>query len=252
MSYPDYLDIARGIEAKLSVGDKFGRNSSVGASFVPVCNGGIYRTPKVAVPLRVSAGNENDSASGTGARSITLIGLDSNGNEITETIETNGLSAGEFSSQSFLRLYRCYVETCGTYADQNTHSHAGDISIDDGTNTWAIIRDTEIGRGQSQIGVLTIPKGYRMFLTASVVSVDSAKVANILLFQRQNILQVTAPFSSTRVVEEFTGVSGVQSHQHNPPIGPFPELTDFGFMARVGTQTADVSIAFDYIMEKVD
>ena len=38
--------------------DKFSRNSTVGTSFEPLCEGGVYQTPQVsgATPLRIAAG----------------------------------------------------------------------------------------------------------------------------------------------------------------------------------------------------
>lgn len=86
-----WLDISRGLTSNISVVKKFGRNASVGTSFVPVALGGIYRTPTStsATTLRIKAGgNANDDAAGTGAREVTLEGLDENFELASEAVAT--------------------------------------------------------------------------------------------------------------------------------------------------------------------
>jgi len=36
-----------------------------------------------------------------------------------------------------------------------------------------------------------------------------------------------------------------------PQVGPFPPLTDYGYLAKVQNQTGQVSVLFDYILVKV-
>jgi hypothetical protein len=105
---------------------KFGRNTAVGTTYVPIALGGIYRTPQVgsATALRIKAGDSNDTAAGSGAQSITLEYCNTSGERVIETLATAGASPSANTSQTAIRLDRFYVAGSGTYATQSAGSHA--------------------------------------------------------------------------------------------------------------------------------
>ena len=252
MTFPSGLDIARGIGQGVTKDHKFGRNFSVGNVFEPIAIGGIYRTPQLGsqTTLRIKAGGSaDDTANGSGARAITFVGLNELGFEISETIATNGADASETTTQTFLRLYRAFVSASGTYATQFAGSHAAAIVIENGSGgtDWATINNTTIPRSQTQIGIFTVPKPQTAFISNIKISCNADKSVNLILFQRQNILQTSPPYSAMRVVEEFPQISGLHSVSFDPPLGPFPPLTDVGFMGRAATTTADISISYEII-----
>jgi len=253
-SYSPGLRIATGEMAGHSIVHKFGRNSAVGTTFVPVCNGGIFRTPQpaAATALRVKAGNAADTAAGAGARSVTVQGIDETGAIVTETLATAGASASAPTSATFIRLLRFYVETSGTYASQSAGSHVGDIVIENaaGTENWATITSAGFARGQSQIGVYTIPRGYAGYLTDVEMSSESTKLINLNFYTRSGILRSAAPYSPMRLQRELVGVEGNSVQQFRFPKGPYPELTDIGCMAKVSSSTADVSVDFTMVLVK--
>ena len=252
MTWPSGYDITRGIAEGCSVNHKFGRNTAVGGTFAPVAIGGVYRTPQPvgATALRIKAGgNANDTTNGTGARAITLQGLDASGNEITETLATAGASASAATTKQFIRLYRAYVSASGTYATATAASHAAAIVIENaaGGVDWATIADTTIARGQSQIAVYSVPIHRSIMITDIKISSDADKKANLILFQRRNILSSAAPYEAMRLVEEYPQVSGLHQVLFNPPLGPFPALTDVGFMARSTSTEIDLSVSFNIV-----
>lgn len=251
MPYPSALDIARGLAPGVRVVHCFGRNTAIGSTFTPITRSGFYRTPQVfgATPLRIKAGgNINDTANGLGARAVTLTGLDANGALITETLATAGASASAPTSQSFIRLLDAGVSASGTYATQAAPSHYGNIYIERATGgeDWLLISDGSFPRGDSEVGVYTVPKGRSAYVQAIRLASDADKKANIVLFQRSGILQTVAPYSGMVLVAEFPAVSGSVAIDYDPPLA-FPELTDFGFMASVASSTVDVTVSFDVI-----
>lgn len=252
MSFPSGLDIARGTATGCRSINKFGRNTAVGATFVPVSIGGIYRTPQAsgATALRIkSGGNANDTAAGSGARSVTLIGLNQNGEEVSETLATAGASASQPTQTSFIRLFRAFVSASGSYATQSLPSHSASIVIENsaGTQDWATIKDTDIGRAQTQIAVYSVPKHRQAFVRSVKISSDADKKANLVLFQRQGILQSAPPYEAMRLVEEHPQVSGLHQIDYEMPLGPFPELTDIGFLARSTSTEIDMSVSFEIV-----
>jgi hypothetical protein len=253
MGFPDGLDIARGLAKGLQLIPKFGHNAAVGTSFVPICRGGIYRTPQVsgAKALRVAAGNAADTAAGLGAREVSLQGLNQAGELVTEAVATNGATASLYTTTLFLRLFRVWVSASGTYASATAGSHTANIVIQDNAPlTWTTLVATGFPRAQSQIGAYSVPLGYTAFITEITPSIQSTKLVDLTFFTRENILQTAPPYSAMRVKREAIGIDGHITEQFPYPLGPFPALTDIGFMAKVSAQTADVSIDFNIVLAR--
>jgi hypothetical protein len=250
MSYPTGLAVARGYVSGCRSIRQFGRNAAVGNTFVPISRGGVYRTPQVGSQqaLRVrSGGNAADSATGAGARSIRLLGLDVNGNLVDDVIATAGASASALSSVQFLRLFDASVVTSGTYAAQTSFSHVGTINIEDASgNLWAVIQDTDIPRGDSECAVYSVPKDRTLFITNIRLQAVEANKANIVMFKRSGILQTDPPYDGMTLIGEFPSFSGATQFTYDPPI-KVDQLSDVGFLAKVGSSTTDVAIGFDAI-----
>lgn len=248
-----WLDVARSEATAIKSVKKFGRNSAVGTSFVPVSLGGVYRTPQSgsATTVRVKAGgNANDTAAGSGAREVTIIGTDENFTEVTETIATNGASASLSTTAIFTRIYRAFVSKSGTYASATAGSHSGDIVIENtaGTEDWLTIESTNFPKGQSEIGAYTVPAGVSGYVKLRNISIDSGKTVDMVFFQRGNCDETAPPYTAMKAQSVVSGVSGGSIEtfgQTEVPFGPYVGPTDIGFMAKVSTGTASVSCEFE-------
>lgn len=234
---------------------KFGRNSAIGNSFVPVAFGGLFRTPQVpdATAVRVKAGNVNDTANGSGARSVVVEGIDSVGDEVSEILVTAGVSAGPPSSIEFLRVYRAYVNESGVYGTATVGSHAATIIIENaaGTEDWIGIEFEALSRSQSQTAVYTIPNGKIGYIKSFFVTTETNKPVDLVLLRRANILQTSPPYSPIITQTEFTGIQNPFVSNFGVPIGPFDANTDLGWMARVSVGTAGVSVDFEILLRNV-
>lgn len=248
-----YMEIAKGNVPGESLVHKFGRNPSVGTSFVPVAIGGVYPTPQAsgAAAMRVkSGGNANDTAAGTGAREITIEGLDETGALASEAVATAGASASSATTTTFMRVFRVYVSASGNYATQSAGSHSGDIVIENtGGTEYATIASTDFPRGQSQIAAYSVPLGYTAKMCGIIINVDSNKDLDAVLFKRESILDVAAPYSAMRTVAEFDAISGEFAITFAQPLD-FPALTDIGVMAKASTGTAEVTVDFPIVLIK--
>jgi hypothetical protein len=203
----------------------------------------------VATALRVKAGgNANDTANGTGARAITLVGLNTSGDIVSETIATAGASASAATSQTFLRLTDAFVSASGTYATQTALSHAASITIENaaGTEDWAVIADTDIPRGDTEIGAYTVPRNKSLYITSIRLQVDPANKSNVVMFRRSGILETAAPYSPMVLLLEFPSVSGAIQFSYDPPIA-ISQLSDVGFLAKSASTTISVCAGFDAI-----
>ena len=251
-----WLDIGRGLQSGIRGISKFGRNSSVGTSFEPVCLGGIYNTPQAAsaTTLRIkSGGDANDTAAGSGAREVTLQGLDETFTEVTETIATAGASASSATTTTFTRVFRAWVSASGTYASAAAGSHSGDIVIENGSGgtDWLTL-DTASGFpiGQSEIGMYSVGDTKTAYVKLRQASADSTKKFDLIFFHRGNADETAAPYTAMRAKSVVVGIEGGNLGQYaasEVPFGPFEGPCDLGFMAKVSSGTAELSVEFEII-----
>lgn len=250
-----WLDVSRGLAKGLTTVEKFGR-AIVGTTFTPICLGGVYQTPQSGggTTLRIAAGNPNDSAAGSGARSAVVQGIeDGTWLDVEETLVSNGAAAGPSGSISFVRVYRTSVGGSGTYATASAQSHAGDIVIENsaGGTTFCTIGATGIAKGQSEIGAYTCAKGRTAFVKLRHVTVDTGKKIDLIFFSRLNADQTAPPYSAMRAQSVLTGVTGgeIQAFgESSVPLGPMVGPCDFGFMGRVDVGTATIAVEFEIFL----
>jgi hypothetical protein len=246
-----YTEVSKGNIAGHSVVHKFGQNNSVGATFVPVTRSGVYHTlqPASATTLRVKSGNVNDTAAGSGAQEVTVQGLDETGALVTEALATAGTSASATTTATFIRQPRAWVSKSGTYATSSAGSHAGDIVIENGAGgtDWCLIESSDFPRGQSEIGVYTIPVGYTGYLVGAFGFVESTKITDLLFFKREGITKASAPYDAMRIVFEERSEGGQFSIDIKAPI-KLGTACDCGFMAKVDTGTAQVEVDFELLL----
>lgn len=232
---------------------RFGRDPAAGTSFAPVAVGGVYQMPQAAsaTTVRIKAGgNLNDTAAGSGARKVYIEGLDATGALVNEELTTNGISASTVSSNSYMRLLTAYVSESGSYASATAGSHAASIVIENGTGgtDWLTIDATDYAKGQSELGCYTVPLGKTAYISHIKADSEAANISDIVLFNRNNILDAAAPYQPAQI--QLTLGGALASHTFNPevPYGPYPELSDIGFMAKVAAGTGIISVDYEIIL----
>lgn len=246
-----YKAVAAGEVPGAEIVNKFGR-ASIGTTFAPVCYGGVYRMlqPAAATTLRVKAGNASDTAAGTGARSVTIEGINASGNLVTDTLTTAGATASAVSSNSYIRLLRFWVASSGTYATTAAGSHVGDIVIENGAGgtDWGTIQASDFPRGQSEIAMYAVPNGKTAYLLSYSLVVDSTKTADFILLHRKSILDAAAPYDAGRTVLDFTGMNRNVARNFPAPVGPFPANTDIGWLAKVSSATSLIEARMELLV----
>jgi hypothetical protein len=173
-------------------------------------SGGLYVYPSSAVQMSIVS----DSTSDTSAKSLTINGLDSSYNALSETIALNGTSAVT-SVNSYLRI--------NSVAMSNA-LNTGNITISNGGTTYAKI---SAGIGATQMSIYTVPNGYTFYLTylqadASIGFTSS----NYMLFAEYNKL-------STGAVTYAGQSTFVQAY--NQPFGipvAHPAKTDIQYLVK--------------------
>jgi len=236
-----HFEAARGKLAKHEKVHLFGYNPSVSTTVPEVIEySGNYRTPTTATTLRIVSSNANDTGAGTGARTVTLRGRGIDGSTIDETVTMQGLTPVE-TQNAFWRLTEAFVVTSGTYASQSAGSHAGTITISDGSNTWAVIDSTALfPSATTAIGAYTVPAGYDAIVESISIHADNNKPMTVMMFKRENGA-LTEPYSAMRLLERWDGIAG-SSHQAYKGGHLIPAKADFGFIAKSISQEGAISV----------
>lgn len=221
---------------------KFGFNSAVGTSEATLWEqGGRYSFPSSASTMTVSSSDANDTAAGTGARTVQIYGLDANYLEVDETVTLNGQTAVT-TTNSYIRKHRAIVRSAGSGGEA-----AGIIYIGTGTVTAGVPANifTTIAQGENQTlqSFYTVPSGKVAYLDNLIVSSfgNANAVATVRLrvrplgevFQTKDKFLLTrgsAPFPRT-----YSGVIAAQS--------------DVEVTAIADSGTIDVSGAFELLLE---
>lgn len=234
-----------------------GTNNGVGLVYTLLAPGGVWQSPPPsgAKTLRIkSGGNTADTALGTGARRISLDGLDAAGQRISAELPTNGALASEATSQAFMRLNPARVIATGNRTAPTVGSHAGPIIIEaaDGSGDWATIAappDVPApSRGVSTPGVYSVPAGYNAFIVNIASSVQSNKTAQVLFVARGGILTETAPFSPWYQLFDAKGNTGTAEYPQEFPLGPVPGPCDIAVLGRFEAASGQIAVQLTLLL----
>lgn len=244
LDYP--LQAARGLTDGVSIERKFGRNPNIGTSDEVIASSGLANpyTPTIATTIEAISTSANDTAAGSGARTIIVEGLDASFNEITATITMNGTSATTATTSSFIRVNRVYVATSGTYQGNN----AGDITVRV-SGAGATIGLILTGLGQNLNSHYCVPNGYDIYLTEIHLSSEANKQMSFTFWQVQDANDVTVPFTGKRALQRYDAVSNVVNLDYSTAPVRIPSKSDIWVSGVLSSGTGAGSA--EYIFYKV-
>lgn len=187
-----------------------------------------YLFPTAASTAAVSSDNTGEDNGGT----VKVDGLDTNYNEITETI-----TVGQTGSVSFFRVHRAKMVTAGSGNDVNE----GNITVTVDSKSVAYI---PAGFGQTLQCVYTIPAGKKGYLFQVDVGVDEKeKPVKARIVARDNTVSNPSWQTKVFVVMESNFIS------FEPTVPTeFDEKTDIKLEANVETGDIEVSGGFDLVL----
>jgi len=174
------LQVARGMITGHKSLFKFGNNPDVNGSLETIWSGStLYVYPSAAIQMSVSSSSVDDAAAGTGARTVSVQGLDADYNEIAETVTLNGQNAVT-TTNSFLRVFRAFVITAGS-----TNTAQGTIYIGTGTVTGGVpatvYAEIALGENQTTMAVWTVPANYTLYLYRGTFTATSNNASHSIL-----------------------------------------------------------------------
>ena len=242
---PFELQVSRGQVDGHKTLFKFGINGDVGTSVETVwAQGGTYVYPASATVMKISSSSADDAADDTGARTISIAGLDANYNEISETVILNGQTEVN-TVNSYLRIFRMFVVTAGSGATAAGTIYAGTGNVTSGVPA-VIYGMIALNANQTQMAFWTVPAGYTLYLMGVYYSSGNSTAnawTNFQLIQRP-LGGVFRQQSSTRM----PGSGDFVLDLHTPVA--FPEKTDIEIRAVASAGASNVSAEFEGIYIK--
>lgn len=240
-------EVARGLVTGYSSVRKFGHNDDVESSaFEDIWDGGgTYAGHLIAADeVRIKVGgNAADTANGDNARSVTIEGLDENWAVASETVATAGASASASTTTKFIRVFRAFVATVGAYGNTNLAA----ITIE--TDAGAIVAIISAAKGQTQMGLYTVPASKEAYIRNIQVTVNAVRTVDFRMFKREDADTIAAPFGPLRLISEFDGIGEAgMTRRYSCPPEALPAMTDIITRAKSDSSTAGVSVEFDAIL----
>lgn len=143
-----------------------GYNSDVDTTWEVIWADGTLSIPAAATVMKISSSSAADvNTSGTGAWTVLISGLDSNYNEISETVALNGQTAVN-TVNSYLRINGFIVTSVGSGQTAAGNIYAGDGVVTAGVPA-TVYEYIPLGWNARQTAVYTIPAGYTGYVTYS-------------------------------------------------------------------------------------
>ena len=224
----------------------FGENPAAGTSWQDVwITGGVYSWPQTAGAVSIVSASTNDTATGIGARTVIVEGLDANFRNISETITVTGQLTAT-GARLFRRVNKIYVEHIGTYDGSTVASHGAITATHLGTAT-AKIEVSVVSFGRTELARYTVPDGHTAYVNEVDINVDSTKFGSVIMFARENADVTTAPFTAKQAIEIWEGLSGPYSHSFNAP-QRFPAKTDIWFVCKAAQAATPMNVSFDIFL----
>ena len=202
-----------------------------------------YQWPTVARRIRVkSGGSINDVLGGSGAWHLQITGLDQNWEQQIEILTLNGALESAWSTNTYLRINKVVVATCGTYNGSND----GNIIIENETENYEL-SSVVAGHGRSLQSVYTVPKGYSAIIPRAAFMGDHNHIVSVTGWFRQNPQTLTPPYSANYIINTIENLKGVWESKPEEYV-LFLERTDFWVTAhKTDTEpgNAFVNIVYD-------
>ncbi len=240
----------------------FGKNDALqNGVFEDVWNGGgDIQWQTVAAKIKVQSTNAADTSDGSGLRSVEIHGLSATGVDQKEVLALNGVTAVE-SALTYIRVNLVHNEEVGTYGG----SHEGDIEVRVTNVTFSsgallasmtgqegsVNVSSQYGIGEAQNGFTSIPLGKVAYITRIEVIPNASKPITIILYERDGLLTVSAPFQPRRIIWQEEEVEIPIEKEFKSHI-KIKSLADLFFRAEGNGQVSGVAVWLDYYLVDAD
>ncbi len=245
---PFTLQASRGDIYKHTLLDKFGYNADIATATETLWSlGGIYAWRTTATKVKISSSDAKDTATGVGARTVLIQGLDADYAEIEETLTMAGQTASSESTNTYWRIHRAVVVTNGSEFDNagTLYVHKTGATLTAGVSTLAdTLTVISPGFGQTLQSFYTVPANKTLYITQLHVSAGAAALNTVTATVRTKDATAAANLWgwNTKAIRTFGLGAAVDGILAVPIV--VTEKYDIEMTALVNTGTAAVSGTF--------
>lgn len=159
--------------------NKFGINSDIDIGSEDIWGtGGTFVQPTSAGTVAIVSSSAADTSAGTGARTLTVNGLNGSYVDTTETVTLNGTTPVNTVNSYFI-IHRMIVATAGS-GDTN----AGTITTTSNGGGTPVMASIQIGEGQTQFCIYQIPSGYTGYLKKYQGGITTGTALDLKLYAK--------------------------------------------------------------------
>ena len=244
---PFELQVARGQIMGHTAVTVFGYNPDVDTAEEAIWpNGGTIPHVTTASILKISSSSINDTAAGTGARTVYISGVDGNYNTVSETVTLNGQTAVN-TVNSYIALNQFYTATVGStgYNEGNINAGTGTVTAGVPAVLYDLIGATNNNRTTAHY---VVPAGYTAYLLMGMFTAGQASGSTNVIGKLESFNPAD---SIVRVAAVATLNNGSVQYDFIAPIA-FSEKTCVGAVATGSSVNNSVSTVFNMILIKND
>lgn len=220
-----------------------GHNPDVDIASVPEdiwSGGGIYPWMTAATALEIVSSSANDTAAGTGTRTVMVNGLDINFVSISQVITLNGVTPVAIPSN----LYR--INAILQMSSGSAKINAGTITVRD-SGAGATRGIMPIGYGTARQSIYTVPAGFTLQIISNYIAINgsgSTRSADISTY-------IQSPNGFYRMPITLTASDGKPYRHDGIPGIIIQEKTDYALRCTASTNdNAEISGAWLGILRK--
>lgn len=242
------LETSKGLYPKHEAVYKFGFNPVVKNTEELIWyHSGAYVYPdQNGQKIYISSTDANDTAAGTGARTVQIQGLDANYDQVDEIVSLAGQAQVE-SSLDYIRVHRVRVESTGTSNDSEGTIYAADSGSSAGVPTGNVYANLG-GGNQSLLALYTVPRNHTLYLD-DVNFGAGISTGNVFATVRFNIRSFTeGEGDAFRTVYINTVQSASLVYKFEYPLA-LPEKTDIQMTAEISSNVdSSISASFQGVL----
>lgn len=237
-----FVEAARGNVLNNSVILKFGVNTDIDTAAAEDIwdGGGVWVAPTQGRLHTITSTNATDASDSTGARTMTIQGLDENGALQEETVSLSGTNIVTTTGQ-YLIIYRMFVVTAGSGAGNNGNIDAK--AITDNTLTARI----SITKNQTLMAITQVPTNTEACILSFYANTNKRTGNNdadvsLLVKEQNQVFQ-------TKNTQGLLGDSTARFQHYY--LAPFcvPAMSIIKMQSEVGSNDTGISAGFDYILK---
>ncbi len=242
-----------GLVAGASISNRIGtvNVASMGTPEDVMSQGGTLSNITAGEKFEVVSDDINDTAAGTGLRTLRLFGL----NDVTLLAQTEDLAMNGQTpvptTKDWFRITGMLGLTSGVYGNSLVGANIGTISctgVDSSVKVSEIAVDAGVGVGNSESTHFTVPAGSIAFVLGGLMSADGNKEATVHVFQRGDIDVVSGSVACRRRIRTFNKiVAPIVAPSVRGQI-PILEKTDVWMEANVGANATIVDASYSLLI----